>query len=86
MVSPRRTCARSFSPTCTSIMPERRDISPNSTFYVHEIGDWNLAMLVDGATRVYGEKMEELWSEVRPVPEERLVALNVSQAARVPIW
>ena len=32
-------------------------------------------MLVDGATRVYGEKMEELWSEVRPVPEERLAVL-----------
>ncbi len=54
------------------------ELLPNATFYVHEIGHRHLAdptKLVDGATRVYGEKMEELWGEVRPVPEGRLTAL-----------
>ncbi len=32
--------------------------------------------LVEGATRVYGERMDELWGEVRYVPEDRLVALS----------
>ena len=52
---------------------------PNATFYVHEIGYRHLVdptKLVEGATRVYGERMDELWGEVRPIPEDRLVALS----------
>jgi len=52
---------------------------PNAVFYVHEIGYRHLVdptKLVEGAARVYGERMDELWSEVRPVPEDRLVALS----------
>ena len=52
---------------------------PNAVFYVHEIGYRHLVdptKLVEGATRVYGERMDELWGEVHPVPEGRLVALS----------
>ena len=57
---------------------------PNAVFYVHEIGYRHLVdptKLVEGATRVYGERMDELWGEVRPVPEDRLVALSGSGEA-----
>ena len=52
---------------------------PNAVFYVHVISYRHLVdptKLVRGATRVYGERMDELWGEVRPVPEDRLVALS----------
>lgn len=52
---------------------------PNAVFYVHVIGYRHLVdpkKLVEGATRVYGERMDELWGEVRPIPEDRLVALS----------
>lgn len=55
------------------------ELLPNATFYVHEIGHRHLAdptRLIDGTTRVYGEKMEELWGKVRPVPAERLTVLS----------
>jgi glyoxylase-like metal-dependent hydrolase (beta-lactamase superfamily II) len=55
------------------------EILPNATFYVHELGYPHLAdpsKLVKSATRIYGERMDELWGEVRPVPEERLVVLG----------
>lgn len=57
---------------------------PNAVFYVHVIGYRHLVdptKLVEGATRVYGERMDELWGEVRPVPEDRLVALSGSEEA-----
>ncbi len=55
------------------------EILPNATFYVHEVGYPHLAdpsKLLKSATRLYGEKMDELWGEVRPVPEERLQVLG----------
>ncbi len=55
------------------------DFLPNATFYVHEVGYPHLAdpsKLVKSATRIYGERMDELWGEARPVPEERLVVLS----------
>jgi glyoxylase-like metal-dependent hydrolase (beta-lactamase superfamily II) len=55
------------------------EILPNATFYVHELGYPHLAdpsKLVKSATRIYGERMDELWGEARPVPEERLVVLG----------
>ena len=57
---------------------------PNAVFYVHVIGYRHLVdptKLVEGATRVYSERMDELWGEVRPVPEDRLVALSGSEEA-----
>ena len=47
----------------------------NATFYVHEVGYPHLAdpsKLVKSATRIYGDRMDELWGEARPVPEDRL--------------
>lgn len=52
---------------------------PNATFYVHELGYAHLAdpsKLVKSAARIYGDRMDELWGEARPVPEERLVVLG----------
>jgi glyoxylase-like metal-dependent hydrolase (beta-lactamase superfamily II) len=52
---------------------------PNATFYVHEIGYPHLidpSKLLKSATRIYGEDMDKLWGDMRPVPEERLVALS----------
>jgi glyoxylase-like metal-dependent hydrolase (beta-lactamase superfamily II) len=46
---------------------------------VHELGHPHLAdpsKLVKSATRIYGERMDELWGEARPVPGERLVVLG----------
>lgn len=55
------------------------ELLPNATFYVHEVGYPHLAdpsKLVKSATRIYGERMEELWGEPRPVPEDRLVVVG----------
>jgi len=55
------------------------DILPNATFYVHEVGYPHVvdpSKLVKSAARIYGEKMDELWGEARPVPEERVVVLK----------
>jgi len=52
---------------------------PNATFYVHEVGYPHLvdpSKLLKSATRIYGERMDELWGEVRPVPEGRLEVLE----------
>ena len=55
------------------------EILPNATFYVHEVGYPHLAdpsKLVKSATRIYGERMDELWGEARPVPEDRIKVLK----------
>jgi len=52
---------------------------PNATFYVHEVGYPHMvdpSKLLKSATRIYGERMEELWGEARPVPENRLEVLE----------
>jgi glyoxylase-like metal-dependent hydrolase (beta-lactamase superfamily II) len=52
---------------------------PNAIFYVHEVGYPHLAdpsKLVKSATRIYGERMDELWGEARPVPEDRIELLK----------
>jgi len=48
---------------------------PAATVYVHERGARHLvdpSRLLDSATRLYGEDMDRLWGEVRPVPAERV--------------
>jgi len=55
------------------------ELLPNATFYVHELGRPHLvdpSKLWKSATRIYGERMDELWGETRPVPEDRLVVLS----------
>jgi glyoxylase-like metal-dependent hydrolase (beta-lactamase superfamily II) len=55
------------------------ELLPNATFYVHEVGYPHLvdpSKLVKSAARIYGESMDELWGEARPVPEDRIVMLK----------
>ena len=55
------------------------DRLPNATFYVHEAGYQHLvdpSKLLKSASRIYGDRMEELWGEVRPVPEDRIITLE----------
>ena len=52
--------------------------NPRLAVYVHELGAPHVAdpsKLLKSATRLYGDKMEELWGEVAPVPSERIRAL-----------
>lgn len=62
------------------------ELLPNATFYVHEIGYPHMAdpsKLMKSATRIYGDRMEELWGEMRPVPEDRLEALEGGEEIEV---
>jgi glyoxylase-like metal-dependent hydrolase (beta-lactamase superfamily II) len=55
------------------------ELLPNATFYVHEVGVPHLvdpSKLWKSATRIYGERMEELWGEARPVPVSRIEVLK----------
>jgi glyoxylase-like metal-dependent hydrolase (beta-lactamase superfamily II) len=55
------------------------ELLPNATFYVHEVGYPHMvdpSKLLKSATRIYGERMEELWGEARPVPEDKLEVLK----------
>ena len=60
---------------------------PNAVFYVHEVGHPHMAdpsTLIKSATRIYGEEnMEELFGEMRPVPENRLVELKDGEEIEV---
>jgi glyoxylase-like metal-dependent hydrolase (beta-lactamase superfamily II) len=52
---------------------------PSLIVYVHERGARHLAdpsKLLESAGRLYGDRMEELWGEVAPVPSERIRALE----------
>jgi glyoxylase-like metal-dependent hydrolase (beta-lactamase superfamily II) len=55
------------------------ELLPNATFYVHEVGHPHMvdpSKLLKSATRIYGERMDELWGEARPVPGDRLEILT----------
>jgi glyoxylase-like metal-dependent hydrolase (beta-lactamase superfamily II) len=55
------------------------ELLPNATFYVHKVGLPHLvepSKLWKSATRIYGERMDELWGETRPVPEDRTEVLE----------
>jgi glyoxylase-like metal-dependent hydrolase (beta-lactamase superfamily II) len=52
---------------------------PDVQVYVHPIGAPHLidpSRLVSSAGRLYGERMDALWGEVVPVPEDRVVPLS----------
>jgi glyoxylase-like metal-dependent hydrolase (beta-lactamase superfamily II) len=52
---------------------------PGVPVYVHERGAPHMAdptRLMDSARRLYGDRMDELWGEVRPVPADRLHVLT----------
>ena len=63
---------------------------PRATVYVHPIGAPHMvdpAKLLASATRIYGDRMDELWGEVAPIPADRIVPLDdgvpVAVAGRV---
>jgi glyoxylase-like metal-dependent hydrolase (beta-lactamase superfamily II) len=52
---------------------------PDLRVYVHERGAKHMVdptRLYDSARRLYGDDMERLWGEMRPVPEDRLEVLT----------
>ncbi|RMF58622.1 MAG: MBL fold metallo-hydrolase [Bacteroidetes bacterium] len=52
---------------------------PGMRVYVHEIGARHLidpTRLLASARRIYGEAMDTLWGDVRPVPEAQVVRLR----------
>jgi glyoxylase-like metal-dependent hydrolase (beta-lactamase superfamily II) len=52
---------------------------PDLRVYVHERGAKHMidpTRLYDSARRLYGDDMERLWGEMRPVPEDRLEVLT----------
>lgn len=52
---------------------------PGVHVFVHPVGAPHLidpSRLVNSATRLYGDRMDTLWSEVVPVPEDRVVPLS----------
>jgi len=57
-----------------------------ATIYAHRIGVPHLAdpeRLLTSAARIYGDDMDRLWGEMRPVPRDQLVALD--DEASVPL-
>jgi glyoxylase-like metal-dependent hydrolase (beta-lactamase superfamily II) len=54
--------------------------------YVHPVGAphmLNPEKLLASATRIYGDRMDSLWGEFLPVPEEKLVIANDKQEIRI---
>ncbi len=52
---------------------------PKAKVYVHSKGVPHLVdttKVVASATRIYGERMQELWGEIEPTPSERIQALE----------
>jgi len=53
--------------------------NPALRVYVHESGAPHLvdpAKLIASATRLWGDEMDRLWGEIRPVPKDNLVVLT----------
>lgn len=54
--------------------------------FVHPVGAphmLNPEKLIASATRIYGDKMDSLWGEFLPVPQDQLVIPNDAQAIRI---
>lgn len=52
---------------------------PKASVYVHERGAKHLIRperLIASAGQIYGDQMETLWGEMRPIPAERLIVLQ----------
>ena len=59
---------------------------PKATVYVHSKGAPHLidtSKVVASAERIYGERMEELWGPIEPVPEERLKIIGDSDVLNI---
>ena len=60
--------------------------APRARVYVHHIGAPHLInpeKLIESARRIYGDKMQTLWGEMLPVPEERITLLDDGVETRV---
>lgn len=60
--------------------------APNARVYVHHIGAPHMVnpeKLIVSASRIYGDKMQALWGEMLPVPEDRIVLLDEGVEAQV---
>ncbi|HZC06001.1 MAG TPA: MBL fold metallo-hydrolase [Ktedonobacterales bacterium] len=59
---------------------------PQARVYVHHIGAPHLInpeKLISSASRIYGDKMHQLWGDMEPVPEERISLLDEGVETRV---
>ncbi|HZT97493.1 MAG TPA: MBL fold metallo-hydrolase [Chloroflexota bacterium] len=60
--------------------------APNARVYVHPAGARHLvdpSRLLRSARRIYGNQMDQLWGDVVPVPEDRVVAVEDGQELKV---
>lgn len=60
-----------------------------ATVYVHPRGAAHLidpTRLVDSATRIFGDRMAELWGRIAPVPEERTQVLQDNDTIQIGEW
>lgn len=58
----------------------------NAKIYVHPFGYPHLndpSKLLESARRIYKEDMDRLWSELRPIPAERMVAVEHEQSFQI---
>ena len=58
---------------------------PNARLSVHPVGLPHLvdpSRLVSSATRIYGERMDELWGPIVPAPDDRVDALRDGESLR----
>jgi glyoxylase-like metal-dependent hydrolase (beta-lactamase superfamily II) len=59
---------------------------PQARVYVHERGARHLASperLVASATQIYGDAMDRLWGEMRPVPGDRMTVLGGGESLQL---
>lgn len=59
---------------------------PRARVYVHRIGAPHLtdpSKLISSATRIYGDRMHQLWGEMEPVPADRITILDDGDVLRV---
>jgi len=59
---------------------------PRARLHVHPVGAPHLldpSKLLGSATRIYGDRMDELWGEILPVPEGRLIVAQDGAEIRV---
>ena len=60
---------------------------PRARVYVHPVGAPHLvdpSKLLTSAQRIYGDKMESLWGNPLPVPQDRLVVVNDGDEIKIP--
>ena len=59
---------------------------PRARLFVHRVGAPHMidpSKLLASATRIFQEDMEQLWGEILPVPEERVVILDDESTLRI---